>query len=189
MTSEPVHRPSSAGRLALFVGLAALAMAVDQVTKALAQLRLADGRSHTLIRGILSLRLIRNPGASLGMGAGHTWIISLLAAAACIIFIVLAIRTTSYRWTVVLSLALAGAAGNLTDRIAYAGGFLDGAVVDFLDYGWSIGNIADIFLTLAGVAVVVMILAEVPFREGSPDPVTGKRPDGGGMGAGGDAAI
>ena len=36
--------------------------------------------------------------------------------------------------------------------------------MDFLDYGWSIGNVADIFLMVAGVGIVVTILCNVPFR-------------------------
>ncbi|MCT6920166.1 MAG: signal peptidase II [Bifidobacteriales bacterium] len=111
------------------------------------------------------LRLVRNPGASLGLGSGSTWIISLIALAACLLIIVLALRTTSMLWTLVLSLAFSGAAGNLIDRVAYASGFLDGAVVDFLDYGWSVGNVADVYLTLAGVAVVVLIICNVRFSD------------------------
>ena len=40
----------------------------------------------------------------------------------------------------------------------------NGKVVDFLDYGWSVGNVADIFLMVAGVGIVVTILCNVPFR-------------------------
>ena len=42
---------------------------------------------------------------------------------------------------------------------------MNGKVVDFIDYGWSVGNVADIFLTVAGVAIVAMILVNVPFSD------------------------
>ena len=151
------------GRVAVFVALAAVAIALDQVTKALALARLGNGVRVALPGPLRGLRLVRNPGASLGLGSGSTWIISLIALAACLLIIVLALRTTSMVWTLVLSLAFSGAAGNLIDRVAYASGFLDGAVVDFLDYGWSVGNVADIYLTLAGVVVVVLIACNVRF--------------------------
>ena len=151
------------GRVAVFVALAAVAIALDQVTKALALARLGNGVRVALPGPLRGLRLVRNPGASLGLGSGSTWVISLIALAACLLIIVLALRTTSMVWTLVLSLAFSGAAGNLIDRVAYASGFLDGAVVDFLDYGWSVGNVADIYLTLAGVAVVVLIACNVRF--------------------------
>ena len=154
------------GRVAVFVALAAVAIALDQVTKALALARLGNGVRVALPGPLRGLRLVRNPGASLGLGSGSTWVISLIALAACLLIIVLALRTTSMVWTLVLSLAFSGAAGNLIDRVAYASGFLDGAVVDFLDYGWSVGNVADIYLTLAGVAVVVLIFCNVRFSDG-----------------------
>ena len=153
------------GRVAVFVALAAVAIALDQVTKALALARLGNGVRVALPGPLRGLRLVRNPGASLGLGSGSTWVISLIAMAACLLIIVLALRTTSMLWTLVLSLAFSGAAGNLIDRVAYASGFLDGAVVDFLDYGWSVGNVADVYLTLAGVAVVVLIVCNVRFSD------------------------
>ena len=151
------------GRVAVFVALAAVSIALDQLTKALALARLGNGIRVALPGPLRGLRLVRNPGASLGLGSGSTWVISLIALAACLLIIVLALRTTSMVWTVVLSMAFSGAAGNLIDRVAYATGFLDGAVVDFLDYGWSVGNVADIYLTLAGVVVVVLIACNVQF--------------------------
>lgn len=153
------------GRVAVFVALAAVAIALDQVTKALALARLGNGVRVALPGPLRGLRLVRNPGASLGLGSGSTWVISLIAMAACLLIIVLALRTTSMLWNLVLSLAFSGAAGNLIDRVAYASGFLDGAVVDFLDYGWSVGNVADVYLTLAGVAVVVLIVCNVRFSD------------------------
>ena len=155
------------GRVAVFVALAAVAIALDQVTKALALARLGSGVRVALPGPLRGLRLVRNPGASLGLGSGSTWVISLIALAACLLIIVLALRTTSMAWTLVLSLAFSGAAGNLIDRVAYASCFLDGAVVDFLDYGWSVGNVADVYLTLAGVAVVVLLVCNVRFTEQS----------------------
>ena len=115
--------------------------------------------------GILSFTLVHNPGASLGMGSNMTWLISLLAIVACVALAVLAIRTISMKWTVVFALAFAGALGNLIDRVMYAEGFLNGKVVDFLNYGWSVGNVADIFLMVAGVAAVVLLFVGEPFSQ------------------------
>ena len=55
--------------------------------------------------------------------------------------------------------------GNLIDRVMYAEGFLNGKVVDFLNYGWSVGNVADIFLMVAGVAAVVLLFVGEPFSQ------------------------
>ena len=163
--TKNIYKRRLRGRVAVFVALAAVAIALDQVTKALALARLGNGVRVALPGPLRGLRLVRNPGASLGLGSGSTWVISLIAMAACLLIIVLALRTTSMLWNLVLSLAFSGAAGNLIDRVAYASGFLDGAVVDFLDYGWSVGNVADVYLTLAGVAVVVLIVCNVRFSD------------------------
>lgn len=150
-------------RVAVFACVAAAAVAIDQLTKAWAQQALGDGRDVTVIPGMLSLTLVHNPGASLGLGSNSTWMISLLAIAASVALAALALRTVSMRWTVLLSLAFAGAFGNLIDRVVYADGFLNGKVVDFLNYGWSVGNVADIILMVAGFGIVTLLLLDVPF--------------------------
>lgn len=151
--------------VAVFVCVAAVALLLDQITKLWALSALGDGRSYRVIDGVLSFTLVRNPGASLGLGSGFTWVISVLAMAACVVIVVLGLRTTSKAWAAALGCAFAGALGNLVDRVSYADGFLNGKVVDFINYGWSVGNVADIFLTIAGVGIVVMILLNVPFAD------------------------
>jgi signal peptidase II len=152
-------------RVAVFVCVTAVALCIDQVTKALAMRRLSSLNSVEIIPGLLSLRLLRNPGASLGLGSGSTWVISIVAIMACVALVVMVVRSASLWWTVLLSLAFSGAMGNLIDRIVYAEGFLNGKVVDFLDYGWSIGNVADIILMVAGIGIVVLLFAGVPFND------------------------
>lgn len=152
-------------RLALFISIAVVALAADQLTKFWAQRALQPGESVTVIPRMLSLTLVRNPGASLGMGSGATWVISLVAVAACCILVWLAVKTISFAWTTMFALAFAGALGNLIDRIAYADGFLNGKVVDFLNYGWSVGNVADVFLCVAGVGIVILLFSGVPFSK------------------------
>lgn len=154
-------------RVAVFACIVAVALVLDQTTKIWAQSALTEGRSIPVIPGLLSFTLVYNPGMSLGMFSSMTWLISLLATAACVVLAVVALRTSSLRWTAVFSFAFAGAFGNLIDRVANADGFLNGAVVDFLDYGWSIGNVADIFLVGAGIAAVVLIVMNEPFGEGT----------------------
>ena len=148
--------------MSVFAGVTVVALILDQATKVWAQVALADGDSREVIPGILSFRLVRNPGASLGMGSSVTWLISLLAALACVVMVILAWRTTSLMWTAALAFAFAGAAGNLIDRVIYAHGFIDGKVVDFLDYGWSVGNVADVYLVAAGIWIAWLIIAGVP---------------------------
>ncbi|MFT8592251.1 MAG: signal peptidase II [Bifidobacterium sp.] len=150
--------------VAVFSCVALLGLVLDRVSKLLALRYLSLTESRTVIPHLLSLRLLRNPGASLGFGSNSTWVISVLAIVACIVIAAIACRATSMAWIVVLGMAFSGAAGNLIDRVAYADGVLNGKVVDFLDYGWSVGNVADIFLMCAGVGMVVLVSIGVPWR-------------------------
>ena len=137
-------------RVAVFACVAAAALIVDQLTKAWAMAALSNGQTIRVIPGLLSFTLVRNPGASLGMGSGATWVISLLAVVACVALAVAGVRTVSMKWSVAISFAFAGALGNLIDRVMYADGFLDGKVVD-------------IYLVVAGVVLVILILMGEPF--------------------------
>lgn len=150
-------------RVAVFVCVASVALLLDRVTKLWALAALADGRTVPVIPHLLSFTLIHNPGASLGLGSSMTWLFSLLAMAAAVILIVLAVRTESLLWTLAFAFAFAGAVGNLIDRIINASGVLNGPVVDFLNYGWSIGNVADVWLMCAGVGIVLLVATGRPF--------------------------
>lgn len=151
-------------RVVAFVCVAVIGLIVDQLTKALAVGALGHGKVITLIPHFLQLRLLYNAGASLSLASAHTSVIGIFAIVACLVLLVLQFRTTSMAWSVVLGVAFAGAAGNLIDRVAYAQSWFDGKVIDFLDYGWSVGNVADIFLALAAIGIIVLMLKDVPFR-------------------------
>ena len=160
-----LHHERLRMRVAVFVSIAVVALVVDRITKLWALSTLTDARSVTVIPGLLTFTLVRNPGASLGFGSSVTWLITILAAVVSVALAVFSIRTTSMVWTIALSLAFAGATGNLIDRVVYAKGFLNGEVVDFLNYGWSVGNVADIILVVAGVLIAVLIIRGTPLRE------------------------
>ncbi|WEV69776.1 signal peptidase II [Bifidobacterium sp. ESL0775] len=152
-------------RVAVFVIVAVVALLLDRLTKLWAQAELSSHTTVVVIPKLLGLTLVHNPGASLGMGSSVTWLISCLALVACVVLVYLALTTVSLWWTAALTLAFAGAFGNLIDRVIFAHGFLNGSVVDFLNYGWSVGNVADIELGVAAVMIVVLLLASVPFSK------------------------
>lgn len=168
-------------RTAVFIAVIAVCVILDRVSKLAALRYLADGRRVSVLGNVLGLKLLFNPGASLGMGSGATPVIALLACAACILLCVAAWRTESMAWTVALALCCAGALGNLIDRVYYATGVLNGKVVDFIDYGWSIGNVADVELFVAAVVVVVLVLADVPYAARHKKPASDTDGSGDGM--------
>ena len=148
--------PARPRLLLALTGVAAGVYALDQLTKILAVGRLRPGDSHALVGELLRLQLIRNAGAAFSMATGVTWVLTIVALVVVIVVVRSARRLGSAGWAVTLGLLLGGAAGNLTDRLLRSPGFGRGHVIDFIDYaGLFIGNVADIAIVVAAVAVAV----------------------------------
>ena len=154
--------PARRRRLRLaFAVIALTGLVLDVVTKVFAVARLEPMVPVPVLGDVLTLRLIRNPGAAFSSGEGITPVFA-VAAAAVLVFVVtrLAPRIGHPGWSVALGLLTAGVAGNLVDRLFRAPGVLRGHVVDFLQLPhWPIFNVADICITSA--AVLIMVLAVV----------------------------
>ena len=132
---------------------------VDQATKVWATGALADGHRIGVMGDALGFVLVRNPGAAFSFATGQTWIFSIVAIVVTAIVVRVSKRLGSMWWAVTLGLVLGGAVGNLIDRLARAPGIFRGHVVDFIDYGGLfVGNIADIAIVGAAVAIVGLSL-------------------------------
>lgn len=138
----------------LFAVVAAVALVIDQVTKVLAVSFLKGEPSVTVIPGLIDFTFLRNPGAALGTGSSMTIVLTLVAIAVAVAVLRMAVRLRDRWWAVGLGLLLAGAVGNLVDRIFRAPEPLRGHVVDFIDYGPFVGNFADVALTFAAITIV-----------------------------------
>ena len=145
----------------IFVVVAAGGLLLDQLTKIIAVRWLDPSDPPVLVGGLLTLRLIRNPGAAFSLGENFTMVFALLAVAVVsFVLIRLAPKVDHPGWAVALGLLVAGVSGNLMDRVFRAPGFLRGHVVDFFQLPhFAIFNIADICITSA--AVLIMILAVI----------------------------
>ena len=140
--------------IALFVGAAVVG--VDQLTKWWAVSAFADGPT-SIVGDFLVLRLVRNPGAAFNSLQGSGVLVAVIAIVVVLVLVRVSASAEHRREAIVFGLILGGAAGNLADRIFRAGGFLDGAVVDWVDL-WFIPtfNVADASLTI-GAALAVLI--------------------------------
>ncbi|MDX2344295.1 MAG: signal peptidase II [Acidimicrobiia bacterium] len=148
------HLERTAGlRLALGVGLGLLA--VDQLSKNYARDLYQDGPVE-VIGDWLRFTYAKNPGAAFSSFAGSGRVIGLIAIGVTVFILYMIARTTRRVELVALGLILGGALGNLSDRIFRGDGFLDGAVVDWIDW-WFIPtfNIADAALNV-GVALLLI---------------------------------
>ncbi len=144
--------------LTLWLGIAAIVVLLDQVTKITMARLLAYGQSEP-VTSFFNLVMVYNPGAAFSFladsGGWQRWFFSALALGVSIFIVWMLVKNASQRlfcWS--LSLILGGAVGNLIDRLAY------GHVIDFLDFHvggwhWPAFNVADSAITV-GAALFVL---------------------------------
>lgn len=144
--------------------LALLVLALDQLTKWLALANL-DPYQPVEVTPFFNLVLVWNRGVSFGLfaGAGELgpWLLSLMAAMIGAFLIVWLYRETRTVTRAALWLVLAGAVGNVIDRVRF------GAVVDFLDfhafgYHWPAFNVADSAIVVGAGLILLDSLVLAP---------------------------
>lgn len=157
--STEENAPAAPRRLLWTLLVAALLVAVDQLTKWWAVDALTGRAPIPVIGDFIRFRLLYNPGAAFSLGAGATWIFAVLAAVAVIALLWISRQVRSAGWALSLGLLLGGATTHLMDRLFREPGFARGHVVDFIDYNrWFVGNVADIALFFGAVSLFVLSL-------------------------------
>ena len=154
----------SSGSLLPWLGIAAVIVVLDQLTKALIVARFALGDSVT-ITSFFNIVRAHNSGAAFSFLAGASgwqrWFFIGLGAVAAVFIVWMLSRHGGQRlfaWA--LSLILGGALGNVIDRL------LHGHVVDFIQVhyaGWYFPsfNVADSAITIGAVCLIADELLRV----------------------------
>ena len=146
-------------RNASIVVLVVGVFALDQLTKLAVTQNLAMGESWPRT-GFFRITRVANSGSAFGLFGGQNFVLTAIAVVG-VVLILWFFRAAEQRLLVraALGLMLAGAMGNLTDRLA------NGHVIDFIDVGpWYIFNVAD----SAIVAGVVVLAVSALLERGSP---------------------
>lgn len=166
----------------VFLGVAAVWLIIDQLTKAYFQGAYALGETSAASYGLFRFRLVHNTGMAWGLFGDSTFMLgvtSLLVCAAIIAIFVCYRRLTGHAAslleTCALALVFSGGLGNAIDRFAQA------FVVDFIDLtfiDFPVFNIADIGVTCGFVLLIVgyMLASRVDAGRGGADD-----PDDGGL--------
>ena len=165
----------------LWIVTALVGWGIDAGTKQWALSTLPWGTPIPFIGELLQLHLIANPGAAFSLGAGHTWIFTVLSFVVLAFVVALARTLRHTGWALTLGIITAGILGNLTDRLFRPPGFAVGHVIDFLRLpAWPIFNVADICVTLGAVALVIVWFRSGVGPDGLPDNVvvSGENPKG-----------
>ncbi len=139
-------------------------LGADQGTKALVQQIIPPNASVQIIPGFLNLVHVRNRGAAFGvLSQAGGWQVAVLIGIALLATVVFGVWLWSLQgrapWTrLALAFILAGAMGNLVDRLRFA------YVVDFLDFHWKTVfhypafNLADSGVIIGVVLIFVGLL-------------------------------
>lgn len=143
-------------------GVALVLLIVDFVAKRVVLAHVETfAQGIPLIDGILRFTYVRNSGAAFGLFQGGRWpFVVVSIGAVLLLLLVLArgaaapLRRTAY------ALILAGAAGNLVDRIFYGG-----RVVDFIEMGlrghtFPVYNVADMGVSIGAALLILAMLLE-----------------------------
>ncbi|MEZ4705349.1 MAG: signal peptidase II [Bdellovibrionota bacterium] len=135
--------------LPTFVGL----LALDLWTKSLISEHFRLGQSKPVIDGFLQLTLVHNYGAAFGIGQKWSTLAFMgisVVATSVVVYLFLQLKAWEKLSAWGLTFILAGALGNIVDRIRL------GYVVDFVDvyyktYHWYVFNIADSCITIGAI--------------------------------------
>ncbi|GAA2444168.1 signal peptidase II [Streptomyces macrosporus] len=155
---EGERTPSARRRRVVELAIvAALAYALDLITKILVVERLEGHDAIEVIGTWLRFHAVRNPGAAFGIGEALTIVFTVIAAAVIVVIVRIARKLYSAPWAVALGLLLGGALGNLTDRIFRSPGVFRGHVVDFIAPAhFAVFNLADTAIVCGGVLIVIL---------------------------------
>ena len=133
-----------------------LILALDQLTKLLVTSSVVVHQSIPVVKNIFHITLVANRGAAFGILKDQATLF-IFAAIFAVGLIYVNIRKSGPEkislYKISLVLILAGAMGNLIDRLRF------GYVVDFLDFRiWPVFNVADSAITIGAILLGWIIL-------------------------------
>jgi signal peptidase II len=154
---EAATRDASLRPVLVLAGTALALYVADQVTKALVVANIPFGARRDVIGDLAQLWHVRNDGAAFSILPGATWLFIpvTVVAIGMVVYFHRQLRDRGPWIQVILGAILAGAVGNLTDRVRF------GYVVDFVSVG--IGETRFPTFNVADSAVVLGIGALVAY--------------------------
>lgn len=181
-SDEPGGAPRGVGRGGLLLLLGGGVLLLDLITKWMVTGSMALGQSIPVVGDVVRLTYIRNPGAAFGLHLGEYsrpfFIVVTLLALVFLGWMYARSPSVELLRRSALALLLAGAVGNLVDRLRWSEG-----VVDFMDVGlgdlrWPVFNVADSAITVGAILLAVALWQQEDEEEAESEA---------GSGAGGDS--
>lgn len=150
------------GALGIAYGVAALALAIDLISKYLVMKDLDGHAPIDVIGSLVRFTYVRNAGAAFGAGTSLTPVITAIALVAAVVTTRFIMKAREGLWAFALGLLLAGVLGNLADRLFRDPGPFRGHVVDFIQLPhYAVFNVADMCINVAAVLMVIQLIRGV----------------------------
>lgn len=143
-------------KLILAAPVILIALFLDRLTKLLVSSNMHIHQSTNVLGNFFRLTFVKNPYAAFSMKLGNYYIMIGLTVIAIVFILFYFIKTDYAKGRIIaLSLIIAGAFGNLYDRLMHR------EVIDFLDFGiskwrFAIFNIADTSVFI-GVCLLILL--------------------------------
>ena len=149
-----------------WISVTAMLIGLDRLTKWWAASNLKLGKAHPLIGEGIRLTRVHNAGGAFGAfpGSGAVFLAVSIAVSVVLFTVLIIRRNLSPLLRVGLAVLLAGAIGNLIDRLT------NGYVLDFFEIrGFPVFNLADTCVTIGAGLIIIYVLfgggRHRPFRE------------------------
>jgi len=143
-------------------GAALAVLILDIVTKGWAVSALSDDSDIHII-WTLHFALLHNEGMAFSAGTNIGPFIGMLAIVVIAILVATMRKQSNTMSLVATGCIVGGATGNVLDRVFRGTGFMNGAVVDFIDLRWwPVFNVADIGIVCGAIAVAFSMIVTQP---------------------------
>lgn len=143
----------------LWIGITLIGLILDMLSKLIVEQTMAVRESIPILRGVLHITHIENPGAAFGMLSERRWVFLVVSSLTILFLLAFLLRTRSHDPLLLTSLAmvLSGGIGNMIDRLAL------GYVVDMIDFcliDFAVFNVADSFVCVGAALLFLAVLFE-----------------------------
>lgn len=146
--------------LVLGCAFSVLLVLLDQLTKISAVKNLSDGKTVWLIKDVLCFHYLENTGAAFSILEGKMNFFFIITPIVCIFIAYMYYKMYALEkfgpLQIICILVISGAIGNYIDRVTnnYVIDFIYFSLIDF-----PIFNVADIYVTCAVIALIILIIA------------------------------